>query len=260
LLFFAAPRNNRSMLAGLLFELFEFAVLTAVLLGLLWVMIKLQRFNRKYEYRFSRLTLMAGLASALYLVPYAGPFLAFPILWIGVKKVTHADYVEALLTIAVPCALIFGGNHYLVQPIRDDLRARFQKVDILEAIKRQRLRRANAAGAGATNMPAGQTNLSALQTNLLETNPAVRGATASLAPLSPATAKIVKLLSIKGVTRNAANSAVTIQAGAKVYTVFLDEAALMQTSEGPVSVRFAELETNSVILEINGESARFMVH
>jgi hypothetical protein len=33
----------------------------------------------------------------------------------------------------------------------------------------------------------------------------------------------------------------------------------MQTPDGPVSVRFAGLGTNSVTLEINGEPAKFIV-
>lgn len=256
------------MLAELLFQLIEFAARTAVLLGLLWMMIKLQRFKRKYEYRFLRLMLAAALASVLGMVPYAGPFLAVPVLWVSIKKVTHADYVETLLTIAIPCALVFGGNHFLLRPIKGDLRARIEKTSAFEVITRPRISKAGPATANDTNSPAVQTNLSALQTNAPGTNPpasvtnlSAGGATTNLAPPPPPkpASKLVKYISVKGVTRNAANSAATIQAGTKIYTVFLEEATLMQTPEGPVSVRFAELGTNSVTLEINGEPAKFMV-
>jgi hypothetical protein len=256
------------MLAELLFELIEFAVRTVVLLGLLWGMIRLQRFNRKYEYRFIRLMLVAALASVLSMVPYAGPFLAFPVLWVSVKKVTHADYVETLLTVIIPCALVFGGDHFWVRPMKSDLRARLAKARAFEAFTRPRIRKAGPTAASDTNLPAGQTNLSAQPTGAAGTNPpaaatnsAGGAAATNLAP-PPAprpTSKFVRYISVKGVTRNAANSAATIQAGTKVYTVFLEEATLMQTPEGLVSVRFAELSTNSVILEINGEPAKFMV-
>jgi hypothetical protein len=247
------------MLAELLLELIEFAVRTVVLLGLLWVMIKLQRFNRRYEYRFLRLMLVAALASVLGMVHHFGPFLAVPFLWVSVKKVTHADYVETLLTIAIPCALIFGGNHFLLRPIRSDLVACIKKAAAFEGFTR----RTGPATANDTNSPAGQTNLSALQTNAsgTSTNLSGNGATTNQAvPLSKSVSKLVKYISVKGVTRNAANSAATIQAGTRIYTVFLEEATLMQSPEGPVSVRFAELGTNSVTLEINGEPVKFMVH
>ena len=68
-----------------------------------------------------------------------------------------------------------------------------------------------------------------------------------------------KYFSVKGVTRNGANSAVTIQTGARTYTVFLDEAALMQTAAGPLSVRFAGLGEDSVTLEINGVPATYPI-
>ena len=64
------------MLAELLFQFIEFAARTAVLLGLLWVMIKLQKFNRRYEYRFLKLLGAAALASGLDMIPHAGHFLA----------------------------------------------------------------------------------------------------------------------------------------------------------------------------------------
>jgi len=255
------------MLAELLLELIEFAVRTVVLLGLLWVMIKLQRYNRRYEYRFLRLMLVAALASVLGMAPHVGPFLAVPVLWVCVKKVTRADYVETLLTIAIPCALIFGGNHFFLRPIRSDLQARIKKATAFEAITQTRTSRTGPGTANDTNSPAIQTNLPALQTNAPGNNPlasatnlAGGGTTTNLAAPPPnPLSKLVKYISVKGVTRNAAKSAATIQAGTKIYTVFLEEATLMQTPEGPVSVRFAELDTNSVTLEINGEPAKFMV-
>ena len=94
------------------------------------------------------------------------------------------------------------------------------------------------------------------------TNPPVQSPPTNLvaqpAPAKPAE-NLSKYFSVKGVTRNGANSAVTIQSGTKIYTVFLDEAALMQTVNGPISVRFAELGEDTVTLEINGEPAKFAI-
>jgi len=262
------------MLAELLFQLFEFAVRTAVLLGLLWVMIKLQRFNRKYEYRFLKLLGAAALASGLDMVPYAGHFLAVPVLWVGVKKVTHADYVETLLTIAVSYALVFGGNRFLLGPLMGNLRMRVENGSALEFIHRLRpVKKAEPATATVTNPPVLQTNLpgSAVPPDsetASATNPpsatadqAASGAAANVAVPPPAkpSANLVRYISVKGVTRNGPNSAATIQSGTKTYTVFLEEAALMQTPSGPVSVRFAGLGTNSVTLEINGEPVKYQI-
>jgi hypothetical protein len=258
------------MLAELLLRYFEFAVRTVALLGLLWVMIKLQRFNRKYEYRFRKLILVAALASVLDMVPYAGHFLAVPVLWVGVKKVTHADYVETLWTIAISYTLVFEGNHYLLKPLMKDLQTRIQNADAGEITwLPQRFKKAGQQTGTGTNLQVLQTNLSGPQTNPPQPEAArPESGTVSSASVSTNAAppparpagRLVKYISVKGVTRNAANSAATIQAGTKVYTVFLEEATLMQTPEGPVSVRFAELGTNSVTLEINGEPAKFMVH
>ena len=237
------------MLAEFLFQFFEFAVRTAGLLGLLWVMVKLQRFNRRYEFRFRKLLLAAAFVSALDRVPYAGHFLAVPVLWVSVKKITHADYVETFLTIATACALVFAGSWFLLGPQMRALRTRIQDINIVELIRLPRRFRPGADNG--TNLEVLQTNLSGLQTNL----PAEP---AEVLPAKPVGA-VYKFIAVKGVTRNAANSSTTIQAGSRLYTVFLEEAVMVQTPDGPASVRFAGLDTNSVTLEINGEPARFLV-
>ncbi len=271
------------MLAEFLLRFIEFAVRTVVLLILLWVMVKLQRFNRKYEYRFLKLAGAAALASALDMVPYAGHFLAVPVLWVGVKKVTHADYFETLFTMGIAYTLLFAGNHLLLGPLMLQTRNK----DVIGIITHPRWMKkaaplaglttnlqvvqtnAPAAGPAATNPPtvgtrplpgtAPATNLPAQTTNQTSQNATTKAAPPAPVPAKPA-ADLTKFISVRGVTRNGANSAVTIQSGAKVYTVFLEEATLIQTPAGPVSVRFAELGTNSVTLEINGESAKYPTH
>ncbi|HTY88298.1 MAG TPA: hypothetical protein VMB80_12595 [Candidatus Acidoferrum sp.] len=279
------------MLAELLLRFIEFAVRTVVLLGLLWVMTRFQRFNRKYEYRSLRLVGAAILASAVDLVPYAGHFLAVPVLWVSVKKITRADYFEAFWTIAVAYGLVLGGNGLWLGPLMGHWQA--HKNNPLEAIRRPKwLERVAPAPSTTTNLQAPDTNPPVLPTNASSPQSAgnhapaaaprpasgsvaagnLPGAAPAQAPQnmptnsalnSPPPAKplvnAAKYISVKGVTRNGANSAVSIQSGAKVYTVFLEEAVLMQTPEGPVSVRFAELETNSLTLEINGVPAKYQI-
>ncbi len=271
------------MLAEFLLRFIGFAVRTVVLLILLGVMVKLQRFNRKYEYRFWKLAGAAALASALDMVPYAGHFLAVPVLWVGVKKVTHADYFETLFTMGIAYTLVFAGNHLLLGPLMLQTRNK----DFIGIITHSRWMKKAVPPAGlTTNLQVLQTNAPVPQpagtnlptagtrsasgavpaTNLpaQTTNQTPQGATTNAAPAPPVPAKppadLTKFISVRGVTRNGANSAVTIQSGAKDYTVFLEEATLMQTPAGPVSVRFAGLGSNSVTLEINGEPVKFVVH
>ncbi len=78
-------------------------------------------------------------------------------------------------------------------------------------------------------------------------------------PAKPAEV-IAKYFAVKGVTENAAKSAVTIQAGTKIYTIFLGETALMQTPDGPIPVRFKDLGEDGVVLEINGEPVKLPIH
>jgi hypothetical protein len=68
---------------------------------------------------------------------------------------------------------------------------------------------------------------------------------------------IAKQFSIKGVTRNADKSAVTILSGKKTYTIFLGQLVSVQTDDGLVSVRFAELGTNYVALNIRGAQVKY---
>jgi hypothetical protein len=292
LLFGATAQKNKPMLAEFLVPFIGFAVRTVVLLILLGVMVKLQRFNQKYEYRFLKLAGAAALASALDMVPYAGHFLAVPVLWVGVKKVTHADYFETLFTMGIAYTLLIAGNHLLLGPLLMNLHTSDQ--DFIGIITHPRWMKRAAPPAGlTTNLQILQTNPPVLQTNApapqpagtnlptagtrsvsgtasatnlpaQTTNQTTQGATSNAAPAPPVPAKpaadLTKFISVRGVTRNGANSAVTIQSGAKVYTIFLEEATLMQTPAGPVSVRFAELGTNSVTLEINDEPAKFQIH
>ena len=286
------------MPADLPLRAIEFAVGSVVLFGLLGVMVRLQRFRRRYEYRGRRLVGPAALASGLDLIPYAGHILAVPVLWVGVKKVTRADYFEAFFTMAIAYALVCGGSYYLTGARLNDWQARFKgsqvyvnfiQPRIIERIKPPPARTNAPAPAitrpvAASTLPAGPTATNppgpepvasapaaALPTNqppgpAANPNAAAAATTPAPAPPPPPPAppvkpaeNMAKYFTVKGVTRNGANSAASIQAGTRVYSVFLEEATLMQTPSGPVSVRFAELGSNWVTLEINGVSTKYLI-
>jgi len=224
------------------------------------------------------------------MVPYAGHFLAVPVLWVGVKKVTRADYFETLWTIAVAYGLLFGGNRLLLGPLMQDLQSH-KKIHIQLITSTRWLKKPGAPPAVTTNLqttetnpPVGQTNAAGLRsaatnppaavtrpvpgtapaTNLPsqttnQTPPNATNAVPTPPPAVKPAPNLTKYISVRGVTRNGANSAASIQSGTRVYTVFLEEATLMQTPDGPVSVRFAELGTNSLTLEINGVPVNYPI-
>jgi hypothetical protein len=274
------------MLAELVFLGIEFAVQTAILFVLLWVIIKIQKLDQRFEFSFLGVLGAAALANGLnlalriilghfigdILVAYISGPIVFVVLLYRVKKTTGADYVDALFTVAISRALLFVANLFLLAALMGDLRAHVENTGELETDGSRPEVSAEAPVIMPTNTPA------------LKTNPPVAGAPANpLKPVEPAAPEpsppaqnpptnpaappvpakpaenLAKYFSVKGVTRNGANSAVTVQTGARTYTVFLEEAALMQTAAGPISVRFAELGDDSVTLEINGEPARFRI-
>jgi hypothetical protein len=285
------------MLADFLFGFIGFALRTAILLGLLWLVVKLQKLEQRFAYRFRGLFWVAVLAGGLDLIPHVGHYLVVPVLLVGVKKVTRTDYVEALFSIAIPCALVFGLQFFLLGPLQDQLQPRVKITNPFEAIThRPEVKTENPTlnltnpSAPKTNPPAPKAVPPAPKTNppppsapvnpvppdlakpveaaVPKTNPPVSVTNspapgASTNPVTPPAVKSIeansKYFVVKGVTRNGANSAATIQAGAKSYTVFLGEAALMQTPEGPISVRFSDLGEDSVTLEINGVSAKYPI-
>ncbi|MGO8838517.1 MAG: hypothetical protein ACLQAH_18630 [Limisphaerales bacterium] len=301
------------MLAAILFQVIEFTLQTVFLFALLGLMIKIQKFDRRFELKFVRVLGTAALVTGLdlFLQKGLGPLIGlhfatyisipigFVVLWYCVKRSTGADYVEAFFTVVISSALMFAINLLLLGSLMDNLRAHVENTHAFEVITRPRtIKRAGQPLLGSTNAQVLQTNLPVLQTNppVLQTNPPVPGTatnptkpdlgkpapgsaaktnlpaqTTNQTPQSASTNLVVtppakpievnsKYFSVKGVTRNGANSAVTIQSGTKVYSVFLNEAVLMQTAEGPISVRFTDLGQNTVTLEINGEPAKYLIH
>ena len=296
----------------LLSRLIEFAIQTAILLGLLWGMIKIQKLDQKFEYNFLWLLGSAALATGLdqilemtlghfigiYFASYISTPIVVTVLLLCLKKVTHAPYVDVLFTVAISYALLFGVNLFILGSLMGDLRPSARNPDEFEIVTQQQEIKKEHQTAIKTNLPAPKANPPApsdacqLNTNRLKkpqpkptrqsqarpptqsnrpkglprhdkparprrvhqlgktaggaatkTNPPAQSAPTNSASPSPAKPieVLVKYFVVKGVTRNAAKSSVTIQCGTKIYTVFLGETALMQTPDGPIPVRFKDL-------------------
>ena len=308
-------KKNNSMSGTLLPRLIEFALQTAILLGLLWGMIKIQKLDQRFAYNFLWLLGSAALATGLDMIPYAGHYLAVSALLLCIKKTTGAPYVDVLFTIAISYALMFGVNLFILGSLMGDLRPSARNSEEFEIVTQEQEIKEHPT-AIKTNLPAQKANppapsapansIKPAERAAPKTNPPVpsvptnstkpaRGAaprtnlpapsasTKSVKPPEEAAPKtnqpaqsaptnsvsqspakpveaIAKYFAIKGVTRNAAKSVVTIQTGAKIYTVFLGETVLMQTPDGPIPVRFNDLGEDWVVLEINGEPAKFPIH
>lgn len=215
----------------------SFTIQTVFLTLALWIMILIQ----KLDYNFPGLLGSAALSCfvdiviKLALTPWFGPFAAymsapifFGVLYLCVQKVTSADVVDVCFTIVVGGALRFGMNLWLIGFMMGDLRPHMGSSNEYDKSAPQ------------------------IETNEVQQVTAKPGPSAAPAKAGKSTATGTNLFTVKGVSRNGARSAVTIQTGTRTYTIFLGEAVLTQTSKGPISVRFKELGDSTVVLIING--------
>ena len=77
--------------------LIRFPAQTVILYALVWIMIKLQKLDQNSEFHFLKLLGVVTLASVLETLPFVGIELSGLALWMGVKYVTRAPTVDALL-------------------------------------------------------------------------------------------------------------------------------------------------------------------
>ena len=241
------------MILEILTQFIEFFVQTVFLTLALWIMIKLQ----KLDYNFLGLLGSAALACAVdgilnaALHPWfdgmatyiSAPFF-LAVLYVCLKKLTNADHVDVIFTMCIGGALRFGMNLWLIGALMGDLRPS-----------------AGNSGEYDTDVQLPETNV--VQQIVVKTNRPATGTLGQPAaqPGPPQFAPATNVLfSVKGVSRNGAKSAVTIQTGKRTYTIMLGESALTHTSDGPVSVRFKELGDGWVVLAIDGKDTKLPFH
>ncbi len=156
----------------LLHRLIEFAIQTAILLGLLWGMIKIQKLDQRFEYNFLGLLGSAALATGLdqilqltvgrFLGIYFASYITTPIvvtvLLLCLKKVTQAPYVDVVFTVAISYALLFGVNLFILGSLMGDLRPPARNPDEFEVVTQQQEIKTEYQAAIKTNLPAPKTN------------------------------------------------------------------------------------------------------
>jgi len=231
------------MIAHLVFFLIEVVIQTVFLALALWILILIQKLN----YQLLGLLGTAALVSTIdrgldlflghYLGTYETTSISMPVvlavLYFCLKKVTLADRTDIYFTVGVGYALVFCMNLWLLGALLGDLRpsARF------------------SGSTSAAELP--------METNdppsaVSGTNPPARRAASPAIPVSP--------FVINGITRNGNNSTVTVQNGKKTLTIFFGEAVTFQTSDGPASVRFKQLNNDSVVLTVNDTDMKLPIH
>src|SRR5438552_15821928 len=95
-----------------------FFVRVVFLVLALWLMVKIQ----KFQYNFPGLLGSAALASALDMIPYFGHFLAVPVLYICLLKVTREDLTGVVFTAGISYALVFAMNLFVLGSLTGSLR------------------------------------------------------------------------------------------------------------------------------------------
>jgi hypothetical protein len=226
------------MFANILILAIVFLINTGILLALLWIMIMLQ----KLDYHFLGLLGSAALASGLDMIPHFGHMLAVPALYFCIWKVTRSSiFPDAAFTVVISYALKFCVNLFIMGMLMGDLRP---------------ADRETGGDETAAPEPAAESQPSAV------TQKSVPDAATNSVPTADAkeAEAIAQQFSIKGITRNADKSSLTLQSGKKTYTIFLGQLISVQTDDGPVSVRFTDLGKDWVVLNIRGIQVKCPVH
>lgn len=202
------------------------------LLVFLIIMIKIQKFD------FAWLPLLGAtlLATVLDTIPLVGHFLAVPVLYFCIWKITNSSlYPDAAFTVGLSYALVRCVAYILLAyaPMPNGIHPKPQKYDLASL--------APSPGLQATN-------------EVAEADPAPQPqAPVVNVPDNKTTANI----SVKGVSRDASGAMVTIQCNSKVYTISSDEGTPVSTDNGIVTVRVLAADDKNVTLDVGGQPVKY---
>lgn len=187
------------------------------LLTFLWIMIKIQ----KFDYEWLPLIGSAFLASGLDMIPYVGHFIAVPVLYYCIWKITRSTiFPDAAFTVILSYALMRCLGWILLTVQFSGFHA-----------------------TSAMDAPAAE---------VVSTNQIAR-------TVSTPADKIAKNIFVKGISKGADSAMVTIQYGTKNYILSLNEPVSISTDEGLVTVNFVEAGADFVTLTIRGEKVKYAV-
>ena len=226
-------------MSDLIVLVIDYVARTAVLTLILWIMVKLQ----KLDYFFPGLLGSAALAAGLDTIPCFGHYIAVPVLYLCVWKVTHASLMpDAVFTVAVSYALMFAVKILLLTELMGDLRP---ALAVEERI--------------ATNE---------LQTAVFDAKPGPRPAAGATAKNSAANAvarpgkadEIVKDVVVKSATQNGDKSMLTISANKKNFTLAMGDTVEVPMPDSSFRIRLIRVTESWATVEVNGEATYLRIH
>lgn len=205
------------------------------LLTFLFIMIKVQKLN----YTWLPLIGSAMLASAFDMIPIVGHFIAVPVLYWCVWKLTECElYPDATFTVGLSyaCMRCLGWIMLAYAPLPSH-QPTITHNDYDDF----------------TNSP---------QVAMVQTANPVQAPEASSAPApSPSVplGGIAADISVKGISGGGNDAMVTIQCGKKDYIVSLGEGTTVSTAQGSATVRFVKADENNVTLSVSGQEVKYAV-
>jgi hypothetical protein len=193
-------------------------------------MVKLQ----KLDYFFLGLLGSAALASALDMLPYFGHYLAVPVLYLCIWKVTRASLMpDAVFTVAVAYALMFAVRVFLLMAVLPPIHPLDPKTSPFIP------QPARVAEVPMVVVAAPPTN-------------------AAPPPAPKKTADDwLKEVVLKGVTANGDQSMLLLRAGTNLYELGMKDPVAVHTPSGTCQMRLKHVSLNWAIIEVDGEAAYF---
>ena len=214
----------------------DYAARTVVLTLLLCLMVKLQ----KLDFYFLGLAGSAAVACVLDTIPFAGHYLAVPVLYLCIWKVTGASLMpDAVFTVAVSYALMFLTKVLLFTALVGNLHLGADR-DGMEMPEPPEL--------NATLPPRAGTN-------------AIRATNAAPAKNDAKSAdEILKDITVRGATKNGDKSMLLISANKKIYELAMGEQTVVPLPSGSCRIRLMNVDATWATVEVNGEAAYLGIH
>jgi len=217
--------------------IFRFVALTVFLL----IMIKIQ----KLDFTWWPLLGAALLASLLDMIPLVGHFIAVPVLYLIIWKITNGERYDAVFTVALSYGLVRALTIVLLayaplpnlhhNPMAD---SDGDMTNVEQMVVTQ-------PADPATNQ-------------ITQTAPAPEEPSAPQEPAAPDD-KVSSGISIKGISRGVNSAMVTIQYGQKDYIISLGEGVIIHTDDGMVPVHFLKADENNITLSVDGQAVKYVV-
>ena len=257
-----------------------FGIQTVFLTIALWIMLKMQSFDRN----IFGLIGAAALACAIDHIPYVGWYISGVVLLLCITKLIHArTFTDAIFTVAIAYAITFAFNMFVITALMADLRPSAKvRARIAEAAaaahaaaETNELAATNAAPApaSAAATPANavaapakpaETAVATASVPAVQTNAASTNAVAPALLPEPAfdtnrlnsvrlAGDIMKHFFVKGVSQGATISIAMLSNGTRNFDIASGDTLQLQTSDGRyAAVKCKSITDGQVVLSVEG--------